>query len=504
MCYVAAGRTALRNGPVAQTAAEIMDPVMDQRTTRLGEERVGKLLWNFSLPAVAGMVVGSLYTVIDRAFLGNVVGGDAIAGISVCMPISFVLLAFGMLIGIGTGALVSIRLGQQKKQEAEQILGNALGLIVLASAVLTPVFLLTLDPLLTLFGASPQTLPYGRQFMRVILLGCFFQYASFGLNALIRAEGNPRLAMATQLINAGLNIVLDAVLILGLHFGVTGAAVATVISQAVSACWTLAHFRSRRSVLRLRLANLRLRWNIIRPAMAIGLAPFSMHVAASVISVLINRGLARHGGDAAVGAYGIIGALLMLILMPVFGLNQGAQPIIGYNFGAGRADRVRHTLRLAIIAASAVVCVGFAIAESIPNQLIRGFTHDPRLLEVGTRGMRICFAMLPVVGFQVVSANFFQAIGKAKAALTLSLLRQVIVLIPLLLILPRLMGLDGVWAAGPIADGVACVVTAVVLTAQLRALSRPAEATAASRQATDPVGSVSPRPAEPAVPPAEA
>jgi len=447
---------------------------MTEPTLRLGEERVGKLLWSFSLPAVAGMVVGSLYTVIDRAFLGHVVGPDAIAGISVCMPISFVLLAFGMLIGIGTGALVSIRLGEQNKDGAELILGNALGLTVVVSLVVTPVFLLLLPRLLLLFGASAATLPYGQQFMSVILLGSFFQYTSFGLNAAIRAEGDPRLAMLTMFINAGLNIVLDAVFILGLGLGITGAAAATVIAQAVSATWTLAHFRSERAVLRLRARNLRLRWSVVRPALAIGIAPCSMHLAASVISLLINRGLARHGGDVAVGAYGIIGPVTMLILMPVFGLNQGAQPIIGYNFGAGRIDRVKRTLWLAVAAATLIVCVGFVVAQTIPAMLLRGFTSDPHLLAVGTRGLRVCLIMLPVVGFQIVSANFFQAIGKAQAALGLSLLRQVIILIPLLILLPRLIGLDGVWAAGPIADGVASVVTAVVLIAQLRGLHRPA------------------------------
>jgi putative MATE family efflux protein len=442
----------------------------DPRTRRLGEESVGRLLVGFSLPAIAGMVVGSLYTVIDRAFLGNVVGPAAIAGIAVSMPISFVMMAFGMLLGVGTGAIVSIRLGQNRGEEAEAVLGNAFALILVGSITLTTVLLLGLDRLLLVFGASPATLPYGKQFMRIILLGSFFQYASFSLNAVIRAEGNPRLAMMTMLINAGLNIALDALFIPVLGLGITGAAVATVLSQAVSAAWTLAHFRSRRSVLKLRLVHLRVRWEVIRPALAIGLAPFSMHLGASVIFTLVNRALARYGGDVAIGAYGIIGPLSMLILMPIFGLNQGAQPIIGYNFGAGRLDRVRRTLRLAVLAATATVCVGFVLAQAIPGLLIHAFAPDPRLVEVGTRGLRICLAMFPVVGFQIVSANFFQAIGKARVALVLSLLRQVIVLIPLLVVLPRFLGLDGVWVAGPISDTIACAITGGMLAYQLRRL----------------------------------
>lgn len=448
----------------------------DPRARRLGQEPIGRLLWSFSLPAVAGMVVGSLYTVVNRAFLGNVVGRDALAGISVCMPLSFIMLAFGMLIGIGSGALVSIRLGQQRQAEAEEILGNALTLTFVAALVLAPLLLQWLDPLLRLFGASDASLPYARSFMQVILLGSFFQYAGFGLNAVIRAEGNPRWAMLTMFLNAGTNIALDALFILVLGFGIRGAAAATVIAQAVGTVFTLAHFRSRRAVLRLRLRCLRPRMAIIGPALSIGLAPFAMHLAASLVSVLINRALVRHGGDDAVGAAGVINALAMLLLMPVFGLNQGAQPIIGYNFGAQRIDRVKRTLRLAIGAATAVVVVGFTLAQAIPGQLVRGFSGDAALVGIGTHAMRICFAMMPCVGFQIVAANFFQAIGQSRTALVLSLLRQVIVLMPLVLLLPARFGLDGVWAAGPVADGVASLLTALALWRELRRLgaSRPA------------------------------
>jgi putative MATE family efflux protein len=456
---------------------------MDRRTTRLGEEPIGKLLWSFSIPAIAGMVVGSLYTIIDRAFLGNVVGADAIAGISLSMPIGFLMMAFGMLFGVGSGAVVSIRLGQQKKGEAELILGNTLAIVVVLSLLLTVGFLIALDPLLVAFGASAQTQPYARQFMRVILIGSVSQYVTFGLNSVIRAEGNPRLAMMTMFINAGLNIVLDAVFIWGLGFGVTGAAVATVIAQGVSAAWTILHFLGKRSVLKLRMANLRLRWSAIRPVLAIGMAPFSMYLAMSVVNLIINRGLARHGGDAAIGAYGVIGALTMFILMPILGLSQGAQPIIGYNFGAHRVDRVRRSLRLAVLYATLVACVGCALAEIWPHALMSAFTRDESLVVMGARGLRICYISLPLIGFGVLSASFFQAIGQAKTALLLTLLRQVFVLIPLLLILPRYLGLDGLWTAGPIADLTSSLLTAVALARQLRVLSResgPSEMNGAS------------------------
>lgn len=446
---------------------------MNQSSRRLGAEPIGKLLVSFSLPAIAGMIVGSLYTVINRAFLGNVVGPDAIAGLSLCMPIAFVMMAFGMLVGVGSGALVSIRLGEKKHGEAEQILGNALAITVVMAVVLTIGFRLALDPLLILFGASAATLPYARQFMHIILLGSVLQYISFGLNAIIRAEGNPRLAMMTMLLNAGLNIAFDAVFILVFRWGVPGAALATVLAQGASATWTLAHFRSRRSVLRLRASNLRPRLAIVGPMLAIGLAPFAMHLAGSVINVLINRGLARHGGDDAISAYGVISALAMLILMPVFGLNQGAQPIIGFNHGAKHRDRVLRTLGLAIAAATVVVTAGFVVAEAIPEALVRSFLPEARIAAIGARGMRICLAMLPLVGFQVVASNFFQAIGHARISLVLTLSRQVIVLIPLLIVMPRIWGLDGVWAAGPVADGASSLLTAAALVWQLRRMRAP-------------------------------
>jgi putative MATE family efflux protein len=445
---------------------------VDSRTRRLAEAPVGRLLFSFSLPAIVGMVVTSLYVVIDRAFLGKAVGVDAIAGLTVCMPISFVMMAVGMLIGVGSGALVSIRMGQHREQEAEQILGNAVAMTILASLTLSAAFLLALGPLLQLFGATSRTLPYAAQFMRVVLLGSFFQYTSFGLNAIIRAEGNPRLAMMTQLINAGLNIALDAVFVWGLGFGVTGAAVATVIAQGVSALWTLAHFTSSRSVLKLRAGNVRLQWAVARPALAIGTAPFSMQMAASVVMLLANRGLSRWGGDTAIGAYGIISAVGTLLAMPVFGLNQGAQPIIGFNYGAGNMDRVRRTLKLAIVSASLFLGAASLVVQTIPATLVGCFSHDPALIRLGAHGMRVLLLVAPVVGVQIVGASFFQAIGRARMALVLALLRQVLVLIPLILLLPRVLGLEGLWWAGPISDATSTALTVVALGIQLRALPR--------------------------------
>lgn len=445
---------------------------MDEKTRQLGEKPVAQLLWNFSVPAIIGMIASSLYTVIDRLFVGNIVGADAIAGMSVTMPISFIILAFGMLIGMGAGPLVSIRLGEQKKDEAEHILGNAFTLILIISVLVTGICLVFLDPLLTHFGASPRILPYGRQFISIILWGSVFNYISFSLGAIIRAEGNPRIAMMTVLINAGINIVLDFIFIYLLGYGIRGTAVATVISQVISAAWVILHFRGKHNVLRLRLKYMPLRIDLMKGIFAIGMAPFFMQLTSSVVNILFNQSLARFGGDAAIGAFGIINIITLFILMPIFGINQGAQPIIGYNYGALNLDRVKRTLKLAIIAATLVVTAGFILVELFPAQLLGAFTSDKALLNIGTHGIRLYLLVLPVIGFQIVCANFFQAIGKAGKSLVLSLLRQVIILIPMLIILPPIFHLEGVWYAGPISDFTASLVTGIFLVAEMRMWKR--------------------------------
>ena len=444
---------------------------MDDKTRQLGEANLSHLLWKFSIPAIIGMMASSLYTLIDRLFVGNIVGADAIAGMSVTMPLSFIIMAFGTLVGVGAGALVSIRLGEGKKEEAEKLLGNALTLFLIISVLVSGACLFFLDPLLAHFGASPQIIPYAKQFITIILWGSFFQYISFGLGSIIRSEGNPRIAMMTQLINAGLNIVLDFAFIYLFHWGLQGTAVATVISQAVSAIWVLWHFLGPHSVLKLRFRNLPLRFDLMKGIFAIGMAPFFMQLSASLVSILFNQGLGRYGGDSAIGAFGIIGTIAMFVIMPIFGLIQGVQPIIGYNYGAGRFDRVKKALWLTIIAATAIVTVGFIAMQLFPATLLRAFTSDPKLIEIGVPGMRLYLLMLPIVGFQIVSANFFQAIGKAGKSMVMSLMRQIIVLIPMLLLLPPIFKINGVWCAGPISDFISSLVTLAFLLVELRSLS---------------------------------
>lgn len=441
------------------------------RSKLLGEERVGKLLLKFSIPAIVGMIVNALYNIVDRIFIGNFVDSLGIAGITVSFPIMIILMAFSMLVGIGATSLISIRLGEGNKDEAEVILANGMVLLIIISLVISVLGLIFLNPLLKVFGASPNVLPYSRQYLSIILFGAVFQAVGFGMNNFIRAEGNPKIAMTTMLIGAILNTILDPIFIIVFKMGIKGAATATIISQAVSAIWVLHYFFGGKSSLKIHKKNIKLQPQIVGKILAIGSAPFAMQVAASGITALINNSLLTYGGDLAISAYGIINSVTMMILMPLFGINQGAQPIIGYNYGAKKYDRVKKALKLAILAATTIVLIGFVVTRAFPEQLVSLFNRkDKELIELGANGMRIFLVMLPIIGFQIVSSNYFQAVGKPKHAMFLSLSRQVLVLIPAILILPRFFGLNGVWMAGPTADVISSIITGLFLLYELRHL----------------------------------
>lgn len=443
------------------------------RSKRMGEGSIPRLLLAFSAPAIVGMMVQALYNVVDRIFVGQAVGTLGIAGIGVSFPFMLILLAFGMLIGYGGTALVSIRLGEQKKDEAERVLGSVFVLLAGAAILITVVGMTLLTPLLRLFGASEQILPYAQDYLQIIVAGCVFQMIGFGLNAAIRGEGNPRVAMITMLIGALVNMTLDPIFLFGFGWGMRGAAAATVIAQAVSAVWVLSYFHGGSSLLVLHARNLRLRWPIVASILAIGSPIFAMQIAGSALNAIMNHQLRIYGGDLAISVMCIIHAVVMFIAMPIFGLNQGAQPIIGYNYGALRFDRVKRTLQTAIIAASAMTCAGFLVVMLFPAQLIWLFNRDdPALAQLGVHAIRICLAMLPIVGFQIVSASYFQAVGKPKQAMLLSLSRQVLLLIPAILILPCFFGLDGLWAAIPTADLGSSILTGIWLAVELRHLHR--------------------------------
>lgn len=442
------------------------------RSQALGNEPIGKLLWDFSLPAIVGMLVNALYNIVDSIFVGNGVGEVGLTAVTIAYPIMLIMMGFGMLIGIGASTLVSIRMGQQNKEAAEKILGNALSLLLIIAVVFTLGLTFFLDPILRLLGAEGDVLPYARDFTHMIALGSVSLYIGFGLNNIIRSEGNPRIAMFTMLISAIINIILNPLFIFGLGLGIKGSALATVIAQTVSAIWVLAYFFGKKSVLKIRTANLRLNGAIVAEIIKIGISPFLMQIAASVVTLLFNISLIRYGGDLAVAAYGIVGRVAMLILMPIFGINQGVQPIIGFNYGARNYARVIEAIKKAVFAGTVFSVIGFIVIQVGDVYIVRLFNNNPDLISLGSHAIRVVLIMLPLIGFQVVGASYFQAVGQAGKAAFLSMSRQVILLIPLILILPQFYGLAGVWAASPIADLVSALLTGFYLLTEIKRLKR--------------------------------
>jgi len=443
-------------------------------SNELATERVGSLLLKFSIPAIIGMLVNALYSVVDRIFIGRGVADPlALSGVAITFPITNVIMAFGMLVGIGGAAVVSIKLGQNKKEDAEKIIGNAFVLVVLLSIVVSVIGLIFLEPILILLGASPATMPYAKQFGFIILLGVILQNLGFGMNPFIRSEGNALMAMVTMLIGAILNFILNPIFIFGLHMGVVGSALATIISQAVCSIWVLSYFLRGKSVLKLKRKNMKLKKKIVKEILEIGMSPFAMQMAAGLITVTFNKSLAKYGGDLAIGAFSLINSINMLIMMPVFGLNQGAQPIIGYNYGAKSYKRVNLALKYAAIVATLMTVVGFVIVQLLSVQIISVFNNsDKELISLGSRGIRIFLIMLPLIGSQVVFTNYFQAVGKAKVSMFLSLLRQIIVLLPLILLMPHLFKLDGIWLAGPAADFISFIITTLMITSEIKRMNK--------------------------------
>jgi putative MATE family efflux protein len=440
-------------------------------TKELGEEKVFKLLLKYSIPAIVGMLVNALYNVIDRVFVGNGVNSLAIAGTTIAFPIMLMIMGFAMLIGIGANSLVAIKLGQQKKAEAEHIMGNALILLIIISLVISAIGLIFLTPILKAFGASDTVLPYARDFLSIILWGTVFQSVGFGMNNFIRSSGSPMTAMMTMIIGAVINVILNPLFIFVFNWGIKGSAAATVISQAVSAVWVLYYFTTKKSSLKLYKKNFKLNMKTTTSIMAIGSAPFLMQISSSVQNVILNKSLESYGGDIAVTSMGVVMAIMNLMLMPIFGINQGVQPIIGYNYGAKKYDRVKEALKLAIITATIFVAIGFITIRLFPEQYVGMFNRkDTELVAFGSHALLMFTTFLPLIGFQIVSANYFQAVGKPKQAAILSLSRQILILIPALLILPKFFGIEGVFSAGPLADILSSLMTGAWLFFELRHL----------------------------------
>jgi len=437
---------------------------MNQRTKDLSSLPIPQLMLKFFIPAFIGVFVNALYNIVDRIFIGQGVGSLALSGVSVTFPVMLIMMGFGMLIGIGSGVMVSINLGKHDQNRAEQVLGNGFLLMLLVSVLITVIGFSIKNVMLHSFGATAETIQYANDYLDIILAGTVFQVVGFSLNNIIRAEGNPRIAMMSMIISAGTNIILNPLFIFGFGWGVKGSALATVISMIVLTVWVIFHFRSSKSVVKLKLVNIRFDVKIVLEILAIGISPFFMQIANSIVQGLINTKLIAFGGDLAVGAMGIVNSVLTLIIMAIVAINMASQPIISYNYGAQSYKRVKETLKLAIIMSSLIAFVSFVLVEIFPVQIVSLFnSSDPNLIEFGKEGLQMCLFALPIVGFQVVIGNFFQSIGKAKIALLQTLLRQVIVLIPLLFILPNFMGLHGIWLAMPISDTFAAIVVVFIL-----------------------------------------
>lgn len=434
----------------------------------LGEERIFTLLVRYSIPAIIATAAASLYNIIDRVFIGHGVGPLAISGLALTFPLMNLAAAFGAMVGVGAAALVSIRLGEGRRGEADAILGNAIFLNVLLGLCFTVFGLASLDWILALMGASPDTLPFARQFMRVILMGNMFQHLYLGLNAVMRASGHPRRAMGTTLLTVGINLALAPLFIFGFGWGIRGAALATVAAQVVGTAVAFNHFIGGPSPLRFVAAHLRPKLAVIRDIFAIGVSTFVMLFCSSIVILLVNIRLERYGGDFAIGAFGIINAMTNLFVMVIIGVNMGMQPIAGFNFGAGRFDRVGEVFRCAVRLATGIAILGFLLGELFPRAVAGAFTTDPRLIAQAVRGMRLTFIIFPFVGYQMVTSSFFQSIGRARISLFLAFSRQVIFLIPFLVILPIHFGVDGVWVSEPVADLIAFLIAFLLMRKPLR------------------------------------
>ncbi len=429
----------------------------------LGTEKISKLVLKFSIPAIVGMMVNALYNIVDRIYIGNSpdIGQNGLGGITIAFPLMLVALSVGVLFGIGGATLFSIKLGEKKHREAEGILGNAFIMLVVTGLLYSIAGQVFLKPVLTALGASEVTLPYAAEYMQIILLGAVFQITSMGINNFMRADGNPRLAMYTMFMGAGTNIVLDPIFIYGFRMGMRGAAIATVISQFISFVWVVSYFIGKKSSNKLRIKNLKLKPSVVSKIVSLGLPAFFLQFVGSILTSVLNKSLVFYGGDLAVTGMGIINSLQMLMFMPLIGLNQGIQPIISFNFGANNTLRIKQTAILGIKVATAIAMTGFVIIQVFPGLLISMFNRDENLLAFTRFALVTWMFCLPVVGFQIIGANFFQAISKPGTAMFLMLTRQVIFLIPALIVFPLVWGTKGILFAAPFADSLSAILTGV-------------------------------------------
>ena len=440
----------------------------NKATLELGTKPVGRLLVQYALPAIIAMTASSLYNMVDSIFIGQGVGALAISGLAVTFPFMNLSAAFGAGVGVGSSSYLSVKLGQKDYSTAQRILGNNVTLNVIIGLLFSAVSLIFIDPILFFFGASEQTLPYAREYMVIILLGNIITHLYFGMNAVLRAASKPREAMYTTIFTVVLNSLLDPLFIYTFDMGIRGAAIATILSQTVALVWQIRLFSDKSQLLHLKRGIYKLDNTIVKNILGIGISPFAMNATACLVAIFVNQRLLEYGGDLAVGAYGIANRVAFIFIMINFGVNQGMQPIAGYNYGAQNYDRLMRVLKLAMIAGTCITTSGFLVAEFIPHICVGLFTSDMELTELSVNGLRIMMAAMPIVGYHMIVTNFFQSIGKAKISIFLSLSRQLLFLVPLIGVLPLFFGVNGVWVAMPISDSFSALFALVMMVRYMR------------------------------------
>lgn len=443
-------------------------------TTEIGTAPVHKLLFKYALPAIIAMTASSLYNIVDSIYIGHGCGALALGALTVAKPFMDICAAFGSLVGVGASSLLAIYLGERDYERANKVLGNVIILNILLSAIVMAAGLVWLDPILYAFGASSDTIGYAHDYMEIILYGNILTHIYFGLNSMLRSAGHPRFSMTATIVAVSVNIVLDPIFIFSLGMGVRGAALATVISQAVAVVWQLTKFMEKDELVRFHRGIWVLDKGITRRALSIGLAPFLYNIAHCFVVIIINNQLKRYGGDFAIASYGVINRMTFVFAMIVMGLNQGMQPIAGFNYGAKQYHRMLQSFYLTSLYATGVMGIVFLLGEFCPESVTRLFTHDEVLIASTIKPMRIICSSMLVIGFQMVAGNLFTSIGMAGKSIFLSLTRQVLYLIPLLLTIPMFFAdpLDGVWWSIPISDGMAAVTAGVMLWVQIRRFHR--------------------------------
>lgn len=431
----------------------------------LKEEKIWRLIIKYSVPAILAMMITSLYNTVDRAFIGSMkdIGALAISGLGVTMPILTILGAFCVGLAVGGSTNIAIKLGEGNKEEAEKSLGNTIAIELLVGIVMMIISVFYLEDILYFFGASNDTIKYSMDYMSVIMCGAWFNLPGFAMNSVIRAEGNPKLASNMMIIGCLLNLILDPIFIFGFDMGIKGAAVGTVICQLVICLWSGYYFTFGKSNLKLKLKNIKIDSKIIKGIVVIALTPFCMELASGFIHLITNKVLKVYGGDLAIGAMTAITSINLLFMMPVYGISQGMQTIIAYNYGAKQFERSKKVLSIGMVVAIAFLSIGLLAIIFFPKQLIGIFTKDARLMELALNGISIYSLTLPAIGICILGTVYFQSIGSAKKSIVLSLLRQVIVFIPLILVVPKYFGLNGVWAAQPLADIVSMIIIGLFL-----------------------------------------